>query len=171
MPANLSAPVLVLNANYEPLGVCTVRRAMGLLLTEKARLVLNGRGKIATARAVFEIPSVIRLGYMVKRPRPRPKLTREEIFRRDDYICQYCGRRVSKPTIDHVVPRRLGGQDTWENLVTACAECNTKKGGRPLHETSMRLLREPAPPPLSAFYRFRHYLRARREWEDFLRGW
>jgi len=171
MAASLSAPVLVLNANYEPLNVCTVRRALGLLLSDKAHLVLNGRGEIATVQATFEIPSVIRLDYMVRRPRPRPKLCREEIFRRDGYICQYCGRRVRHPTIDHVMPRRLGGKDTWENLVTACAACNTRKGGRTLAEAHMRLLRKPEPPPMSAFYRFRGYLHTHREWEDFLRGW
>ncbi len=171
MFSSLNAPVLVLNANYEPLDVCTVRRALGLLLSEKAHLVLNGRGKIRTVRATFEIPSVIRLDYMVKRPRPQVKLSREEIFRRDNYICQYCGRRVSHPTIDHVVPRRLGGQDTWDNLVTACAACNARKGGRTLEQAHMRLLKEPAPPPMSAIYRFRRYLNAHSEWEDFLRGW
>ncbi len=171
MLSRLTAPVLVLNANYEPLDVCTVRRALGLLLAEKAHLVLNGRGKIHTVRATFEIPSVIRLDYMVKRPRPRVKLSREEIFRRDNYTCQYCGRRVSKPTIDHVVPRHLGGQDTWDNLVTACAACNARKGGRTLEQAHMRLLKQPAPPPMSAIYRFRRYLASHQEWEDFLRGW
>ncbi len=171
MRAPLNAPVLVLNVNYEPLDVCTVRRAVGLLVGGKADLVLNGRGVIRTVQQVFEIPSVIRLVYMVKRPRLRVALNRQEIFRRDDYTCQYCGRRVAHPTIDHVVPRRLGGEDTWENLVTACAACNARKGGRTLAEAHMRLLRPPGPPPASALYRFRRYLATHAEWETFLQGW
>ena len=171
MTAQLRAPVLVLNANYEPLDVCTVRRAVVLLVSGKAHLVLNGRGVIRTVRRTFDVPSVIRLAYMVKRPRPRVPLTRLEIFRRDNYTCQYCGRRVAHPTVDHVVPRRLGGGDSWDNLVTACAACNARKGGRTLEEAHMRLLRPPAPPPASAWYRFRRYLEAHREWEDFLKGW
>jgi len=171
MSAALNAPVLVLNVNYEPLDVCTVRRAVGLLVGGKADLVLNGRGVIRTVQRTFEIPSVIRLMYRVRRPRLRLALNRQEIFRRDNYTCQYCGRRVVHPTIDHVVPRRLGGQDTWENLVTACADCNARKGGRTLAEAHMHLLRSPAPPPASALYRFRRYLAIREEWETFLRGW
>ncbi len=171
MPLSLSAPVLVLNANYEPLDVCTVRRAFGLLFAGKAHLVLNGRGEVHSINATFEIPSVIRLTYMVKRPRLRIALNRQEIFRRDEYTCQYCGQRVAHPTIDHVVPKRLGGQDTWDNLVTACAKCNARKGGRTLEEAHMHLLRPPGPPPEAALYRFRRYLAAHGEWENFLRGW
>jgi 5-methylcytosine-specific restriction endonuclease McrA len=103
-------PVLVLNANFEPLNICNTRRAMGLVLTGKANLVLNGRGEIKTVSRSFPRPSIIRLEKMIKRPRPTIKLNKREILRRDDYTCQYCGMRLGQLTIDHIVPRRLGGQ-------------------------------------------------------------
>ncbi len=163
--------MLVLNANYEPLSVCSVRRAVGLLFSAKAHLVLNGRGWLRTLGEPFPIPSVIRLNAMIRRPRPTIPLTKREIFRRDGYICQYCGRPTARPTIDHVVPRQRGGGYTWENLVTACPECNQRKGNRTPEEAHMPLLRRPAPPPRSALYRFRRYLAQHEEWRPFLEGW
>ncbi len=84
--------VLVLNQSYEPLNVCTVRRALVMLMGGKAEILENGRGSIASASASWPVPSVIRLDYAVRRPYPRVRLCRKEIFRRDDYTCQYCGR-------------------------------------------------------------------------------
>ncbi|MEJ2551688.1 MAG: HNH endonuclease, partial [Anaerolineales bacterium] len=99
----MNEPVLLLNANYAPLNVCTTRRALGLLMAGKAEMLLNGRGFIQTVRVKIPRPSVIRLDYMVKRPRPRVRLTKREVFRRDDYRCQYCGMRSHRLTLDHVV--------------------------------------------------------------------
>ena len=170
--ADLNAPVLVLNANFEPINVCRVRRAVGLIISEKASLVVNGRGEIKTVRKSFPIPSIIRLQRMVKRPRPRVKLCKQEIFRRDEYTCQYCGTTVAEPTLDHVLPRRLGGDHSWENLVTACPSGNHKKGGRQLeHIPNMKLARKPFAPPASATYIFGRYLRANGEWLAFIDGW
>ncbi len=171
MEGDLHAPVLVLNANYEPLNVCTVRRALNLLLVGKAHLVLNGRGEIHTTSQAFPIPSIIRLDYMVKRPRPRVKLTRYEVFRRDNFTCQYCGKRTSRLTIDHVIPRQRGGAYCWENLVTACPQCNMRKGNRTPEEAGMRLLRPPQAPPATALYRFGRYVHRYQEWVPFLEGW
>ena len=92
MNSKLQAPVLVLNANYEPINVCNVRRAMILILDDKASLVLNGRGVIRTVTRIFPIPSIIRLQDMIKRPRAQVKLNKMELFRRDNYTCQFCGR-------------------------------------------------------------------------------
>ena len=164
-------PVLVLNANFEPLNVCTTRRAIGLVLTGKASLVLNGRGVIRTISRVYPRPSVIRLGRMVKRPRPTVRLTKREVLRRDDYTCQYCGKRFPYLTIDHIVPRRLGGQHSWNNLVAACPACNHRKGGRTLEQAQMRLLRTPHEPPSSALYMFARHLRNNQDWIPFIEGW
>jgi 5-methylcytosine-specific restriction endonuclease McrA len=164
-------PVLVLNANFEPLNVCTTRRAIGLVLTGKANLVLNGRGVIRTISRVYPRPSVIRLGRMVKRPRPSVRLTKREVLRRDEYTCQYCGQRFPYLTIDHVVPRRLGGQHSWDNLVAACPACNHRKGGRTLEQAGMRLLRTPHEPPSSALYMFARHLRNNQDWIPFIEGW
>jgi Restriction endonuclease len=163
--------VLVLNANFEPINVCDLQRAMGLMLTEKAALVMNGRGILHSATATFPIPSVIRLQNMVHAPRPQVPLAKREIFRRDNYTCQYCGKVTSELTIDHVVPRHLGGKHEWTNVVAACPSCNHRKGGRPLDETGMNLLHQPAQPPGSAAYVFARHLKANQEWNDFLNGW
>jgi len=163
--------VLVLNANFEPINVCNMRRAIGLLLEERAALVVNGRGSIHSINQNFPRPSIILLQKMVPRPRTRVRLNRREIFRRDNFTCQYCGKRSLDLTIDHVVPRYLGGQHTWTNVVTACAACNHRKGGRRPAEANMTLLHRPSEPPRSAIYVFGRHLSDYAEWEPFLNGW
>lgn len=164
-------PVLVLNRNFEPLNVCDTRRAVGLLLLGKAEIIENGRGEIRTTRLAFPRPSVIRLAHFIHRPRPRVKLTKREIFRRDDYRCQYCGTSTSRLTIDHVVPRHRGGTHRWDNLVTACPTCNRRKGGRLAHEAHMALLKPPAEPHPTADYLFGRYAREYLDWSKYLSGW
>ena len=164
-------PVLVLNANFEPINVCTTRRAIALVLSGKANLVLNGRGEIKTVSRTFPRPSIIRLQRMVKRPRPIVRLTKREILRRDNYTCQYCGQRALYLTIDHVTPRRLGGGHSWENLVAACPPCNHRKGGRTLEQAGMYLLRRPSRPPSSAQYYFARHLGSNTDWIPFIEGW
>lgn len=167
----MEKPVLVLNSNFEPINVCGYQRAIGLMLTEKATLILNGRGWIHTTQTTFPIPSVIRLARMAHPPRPKVALSRREIFRRDHFTCQYCGRSTPSLTVDHVVPKHLGGMHIWSNLVTACSFCNHKKGGRALSETGMSLLKPPKEPPQSAHYIFARYLSENNEWIDYLEGW
>jgi 5-methylcytosine-specific restriction endonuclease McrA len=164
-------PVLVLNANFEPINVCTTRRAIGLLLGGKASMVLNGRGEIKTISHVFPKPSIIRLDIMVKRPRQRVRLTKREILRRDNYTCQYCGQSPAYLTVDHIIPRRLGGKHSWENLVAACPACNHRKGGRTIEQAQMHLLRQPVEPPASAAYLFARHLAHNHDWEPFIAGW
>ncbi len=164
-------PVLVLNVNYEPLNVCTIRRAMGLILDGKASLVLNGRGIIHSVKAGYPKPSVIRLEKMVKRPRLRVRLTKKEILLRDEFTCQYCGRVVPDLTIDHVIPRRLGGSHCWENLVAACPACNYTKGGRTVEQAHMSLRRIPREPPASSLYLFSRHLGENKDWLPFIQGW
>lgn len=167
----MQEPVLVLNANFEPLNVCSMRRAIGLMVTGKASLVLNGRGEIRTISQIFPRPSVIRLDNMVRRPRPKVRLTKREILRRDEYVCQYCGVHTTSLTIDHITPRRLGGVHSWENLVAACPACNHRKGGRTPEQVSMRLLNQPKEPPASAEYLFARHLSDNQDWLPFIKGW
>jgi len=171
MQSSLKDPVLVLNTNYEPLNVCTIRRAMGLIFSDKASMLANGRGEIHTARNIFPAPSVIRLERMIKRPRPNVKLNKQEVFRRDSYTCQYCGRNGIELTLDHVVPRRLGGKHSWDNLVTACRVCNHRKGGRMADSAGMKLLTRPEVPTASAQYIFGRYLNQYKEWVTYIQGW
>ncbi|MBI4928998.1 MAG: HNH endonuclease [Anaerolineae bacterium] len=167
----MQVPVLVLNANFEPIHICDLHRALGLLLTDKASLVVNGRGEIRTVSRSLPIPSVIRLSKMITRPRPRLKLTRREVFRRDNHMCQYCGKHALDMTIDHVIPRHMGGKHIWTNVVTACPSCNHRKGGRTVEDAGMKLLRNPVEPPNSAQYIFGKHIDEYREWADFLAGW
>ena len=163
--------MLVLNANFEPINVCNLQRAVGLMLSDKASLVMNGRGVLHTAHTTYPIPSVIRLQQMVHAPRPVVHLSKREIFRRDNYTCQYCGKTTSVLTIDHVIPRHMGGKHEWTNVVAACPSCNHRKGGRPLAETGMILLHTPLAPPAKATYVFARQLNGNSEWETFLTGW
>ena len=127
----MKTPVLVLNANYEPLHVCDTRRALHLIIGGKARLVINGRGYVHTVRLSFPCPSVIQLA---ENDSPSAALSRifpkRKSSGRDGYTCQYCGRRTMHLTVDHVIPRYRGGAHVWENLVAACPPCNRNKGGR-----------------------------------------
>lgn len=164
-------PVLVLNANFEPIHVCNLRRAINLMLNGKASLVLNGRGEIKTVSRSFPRPSIIRLDKMIRRPRRGVHLTKREVLRRDDYTCQYCGQRVPYLTVDHVVPRHLGGRHAWDNLVAACPACNHHKGGRTVEQSQMHLLRPPGEPPATAKYLFAHHLRENQDWVPFIEGW
>jgi 5-methylcytosine-specific restriction endonuclease McrA len=163
--------VLVLNANFEPINVCNSRRAIGMMLDGRAALIANGRGVIKTVTRTFPLPSVIRLENMIQRPRPHIKLSRREVFRRDNYTCQYCGRKMHNLTIDHVLPRHLGGMHMWTNVVTACSSCNHQKGGRRLEESRMSLMVNPHEPPASASYIFGRHLPDNEEWLPFIVGW
>ena len=148
----LSSPVLVLNLNYEPINICNARRALLLLFRGKAESLENGRGQIRSAREVFDLPSIIRLVYMVKKPFVKRKLSKKEVFLRDRHTCQYCGERNKVLTLDHVRPRRQGGQQTWENIVSACIPCNHNKAGRTPREAGMSLLKLPKAPYPSPYY-------------------
>jgi 5-methylcytosine-specific restriction endonuclease McrA len=167
----MNEPVLVLNGNYAPINVCSTKRAMGLILVGKANLIQDGRGVVRTVNQSFPKPSIIRLQRVVKRPRPQVKLTKNEIFRRDGHRCQYCGKSGQKLTVDHVQPQHMGGRSTWQNLVTACAACNHKKGGQTLQQSGLTLRKKPSKPPGSASYLFRKYLNRYRDWEPFIEGW
>lgn len=167
----MQEPVLVLNANFEPLNICNIHRALGLMLSGKASLVLNGRGEIRTISRSFPRPSIIRLEKMVHRPRPAVRLTKREILRRDGFTCQYCGIQSPILTLDHIIPRRLGGEHSWMNLVAACPACNHRKGGRTLEQASMKLLSQPNEPPASAEYLFGRHINDNEAWLPFVRGW
>jgi len=141
--------VLVLNATYEPLNIVSVRRAVILVLKEKAEIVEATEEVLRSERLTVPVPLVIRLLAYVKIPYHLSlPLTRRTVLARDRYTCQYCGARPGKSelTLDHVIPRHRGGQTVWENVVTACRACNQRKGGRTLEEAGMRLLSKPFRP-------------------------
>jgi len=165
----INLPVLVLNQNYEPLNVCRVRRAVILIYRGKAEMLENGSGFIHSVNQDFSLPSVIRLAYLIKRPRPRIKFTRLEVFNRDHHTCQYCGKETHQLTLDHIVPRHRGGQHNWENVVSACIPCNRHKAGKTPPQAGMRLLRPPSLPRGNIlFYIPYHYRQNQHEWQKYL---
>ena len=164
----INRPVLVLNQTYEPLNICRVRRALVLIHEGKAEMLENGAGFIRSASDLFPIPSVIKLAYMVKRPRPKRKLTRFEVFNRDQYTCQYCGKPTRQLTIDHVIPRYRGGKQTWENMVSACIPCNRRKAGRTPREAGMKIITPPRMPRDTHLFYIPCHLDTCREWQKYL---
>jgi len=162
--------VLLLNADYEPLNVCDVRRAFRLVFGEKAEVIEYDHSDVVTTRQVYRAPSIIRLQHHIRRPRPRVRLSRREIFARDGHICQYCGKPSHDLTLDHVVPRHRGGGHTWDNLVAACKPCNHKKGGKMPDEARMRPLKVPYEPRCDVYTQFSVYLSDPRNdaWRDYL---
>ena len=146
--------VLVLNASYEPLNVCSVRRAHVLVFKGKAELVEQLERPLRSAVDTYPWPHVIRLVTYVRVPRAvQRKISRRALFARDEWRCVYCGTSGGRLTLDHVVPRSRGGDSVWENVVTSCAPCNLRKGDRLLEEAAMRLAREPRPPAPALFIR------------------
>lgn len=121
--------MLVLNATFEPINVCTVRRATVLLLKQKAEVIEHATWSLRSESTTLPRPMVIRLVSYVRVPRDahRRKITRRAVFARDGWTCQYCGSR-SNLTVDHVIPRSKGGSSEWDNIVASCAPCNRRKG-------------------------------------------
>ncbi len=169
----LNQPVLVLNQNYEPLHVCNVRRAVVLVARGKAEVVDQldrAAALLRTVTAEFAVPSVIRMVYFIRRPRPVMRLSRREVFARDRHTCQYCGARKAELTLDHVVPRARGGGHSWENLVSACRACNHRKAGRTPSEARMRLRSRPVRPKTTFAQLYARYLERQPGWEPFIPG-
>ena len=136
----MTGQVLVLNATYEPLNVCSLRRACVLLLKAKAELVDALERPLRSASASLPYPVVIRLLSYVRRPRAAARrITRRAVFARDGHSCQYCGIEGVRLTVDHVLPRSRGGRNTWKNTVAACETCNHRKGDRTPAEAGLVL--------------------------------
>ena len=155
--------VLVLNATYEPLSVVSVKRAVILLLKEKAELVEAAEARLRAENLNMPVPLVIRMVYYVRIPqRMFLPLSRRTVLARDQYTCQYCGAAPGRAelTIDHVVPRSRGGATRWDNVVVACRSCNQRKGNRTPQEAGMILERAPRRPryiALTLFSEPQHY--------------
>ena len=165
----INSPVLVLNQSYEPLNVCRARRAIVLILQGKAEMLEDGMGFIRSINDTVPIPSVIKLGYYVSRTYRERRFTRLGVFHRDNYTCQYCGKQSQQLTIDHIIPRYLNGQHTWENVVSACIPCNHRKAGRTPKQAGIKLIRQPSrPEDKYTFYIPRHYRHSSSDWQKYL---
>ncbi|MEZ4605955.1 MAG: HNH endonuclease [Deinococcales bacterium] len=142
-----AARVLILNASYEPLHVCSVKRAVNLLMHDIAERIEDSDRVLRSPSQIFPVPSVIRLKRFIKRPfRHRVAFNRKNVFRRDDHTCQYCGSHGNDLTLDHVIPRSRNGATSWENIVACCHRCNAKKRDQTPEEAGMKLRRKPFAP-------------------------
>lgn len=161
--------VLVLNHNYEPLNVCSMRRAFSLMLRGKAEVVHHRDTPLRTIRGHIQAPSVLKMRYPVRRPMPELRLSRHSILARDNYTCQYCGSRRDL-TIDHVIPKWAGGPYSWDNLVACCRRCNLRKGDKTPSQAGMHLARRPRRPHFVPYLSLPVYLHAheREDWRMYL---
>jgi 5-methylcytosine-specific restriction endonuclease McrA len=162
--------VLLLNSDFEPLNVCNVRRAMALILLGKAEILSQNGHSIGTVRGSVPAPSIVKMRYHVRRPLPQLRLSRHSVLARDGYTCQYCGTKGRDLTIDHVVPRWMGGPHTWDNLVACCRKCNLKKGDKTPQQARMKLMTNPRRPHFIPYISLPAYLKAkgREEWQLYL---
>ena len=161
--------VLLLNANYEPLNVTNLRRALSLVMRGKADIIHHGESEIRTSESILTAPSIVKMRYHVRRPMPQLRLSRHSILARDNYTCQYCGCRKDL-TLDHVIPRWQGGPSSWDNLVTCCRKCNLKKGSKTYQQVGMKLAKPPRRPHYVPYLSLQMYMRAiqREEWDGYL---
>lgn len=171
----LERGTLVLNRSWRPVHVTTVRRALCLVFRDAARIVepeslvtfsfgewlgqpiVHGSPTIRSPSLAILVPEVILLACYDRMPNHEAPFTRRNLFLRDDYTCQYCGRRCSTDhlSVDHVMPRSRGGRTTWENCVLACVGCNARKADRTLKEVGFHLLRQPSRPRWSPYLNLR----------------
>jgi 5-methylcytosine-specific restriction endonuclease McrA len=141
---------LILNASYEPLGTVGWETAVSMLYGDKATVVEEYDQVVRSAYLTMRIPAVVRLNSYVTKPIKNVKFSRANVYARDGYRCQYCGDKcaTSELTYDHVIPRAQGGTTVWENIVSCCYDCNSKKGGRTPAQARMKLSKQPVRPRL-----------------------
>jgi len=145
--------VLVLNQDFNPISICTIQRAFLLVYFKKAELISKSNGAmLRTVDKSYPMPSVIKLRNYVNIPYKNVVLTRQNVFKRDGFECQYCGTR-NDLTLDHIVPKAKGGKSTWMNLITACKECNARKGDYTPEEIGFSLKNSPYKPSYILFLR------------------
>lgn len=183
----VSAHVLVLNRNYQPVAVTTVRRALSMLYIDAARALDReyrlfdfdswaelraeyGDDTVGTVSRRIRVPRIVVLQAYDRVPVGRIRFSRNNVFLRDHHTCQYCGQQLPRRqlNIDHVIPRSRGGKTNWENIVASCVPCNCRKGGRTPEEAGMRLVRMPRKPRWSELLRFGRTPIRYREWIPFL---
>jgi 5-methylcytosine-specific restriction endonuclease McrA len=139
---------LLLATSFEPLKVISWKKAVTLLYLNKVEVIESYERVVRSPSTEFTLPAVVKLLHSVPRRQHKVKFSRQNLFFRDNYICQYCHQPHPSHmlTYDHVVPRSKGGKTTWTNIVTSCIPCNLKKGNRLPHAASLRLLRPPEEP-------------------------
>lgn len=163
--------VLLLNITYEPLKIINWKKALNLFFLGKVEVIEEYDKEIHAVSFVLKLPSVVRLLKMVRKPNNLVKFSRQNIYARDRYQCQYCGVKYQPEelTYDHVMPKSRSGRTEWENIVTCCVDCNRKKGGRTPPEAGMKLIRKPTRPTwIPALKITIGFQRVPKTWRDYL---
>ena len=142
----LSKKVLLLNSSYEPITIINSKKAIVMLMLDKVDYIEKSSKIIKSEKLKVLLPVIVKLKSFVYLKRRKIALTRQNIFKRDNFMCQYCGTKSKNLTIDHVVPKIKGGIDSWENLVSACVKCNLYKADKYLKDINMPLLNKPKKP-------------------------
>lgn len=196
IPSALDCQVLVLNKHYMAIRVVNVRRALSLLFRDLAEVIDHDEGQytnydfsgwleiselkqrfepdshdwLHTVRLSIAVPRIIRLLFYDRLPRREVTLNRRNIYARDHNRCQYCGHKLptSELSLDHVIPRNMGGKADWNNLVCACLKCNVKKGGRTPQQSGMKLINKPIRPKRSPTVTINLGDGRYRSWKQFL---
>lgn len=164
---SLKKNVLVLNQNYEPVTLCNAKRAVILVYLGKAEIVEKLDVELRSVNNTMKFPSVVRLIVYIHKPRNNIILNRKNILKRDYHTCQYCGKKSLPLTVDHIIPKQLGGKDLWSNLICACLKCNNKKGNRTPEQANMKLLKKPKKPSHLFFIQFL-IEKPRQSWKPYL---
>jgi 5-methylcytosine-specific restriction endonuclease McrA len=190
----LTKQVLVLNRFWQAVNVVGVKRAFSLLVQGHAEVIHQKEGDfqlydfdqwldasegsdeteiecLHTVRYMIRLPKVIILKFFDRLPIKEVKFHRNNIFKRDEYRCQYCGKRFKEAelNLDHVIPRHHGGKTSWENIVASCINCNSRKADRLPHEAGMHLIRKPVQPKWRPFVTVAENLNQNRSWDYFLK--
>lgn len=158
---NIFKVILVLNSDYTPLDTVNFKRAYRLIYKEKAQVITSDNSRIVYKDICY--PTVIRLTKYVNAPYKKVLLSRLNVFKRDKYICAYCGGK-NNLTVDHIIPKYHGGKNTWENLITCCFRCNNKKDNRTPEEAGLKLLYKPYKPNYFFFFN----TNIKKDWEPYL---
>jgi 5-methylcytosine-specific restriction endonuclease McrA len=195
-PSALACNVLVLNKHYMAVRIISVKRAFSLLFRDLAEVVScedntfanynfrswcdvskfkrqfepDGHDWVATVNFHIAVPRIIRLLFYDRLPRSEVKFNRRNIFARDANTCQYCGKRypTAELSLDHVIPRSLGGESSWSNIVCSCMKCNVRKGGRTPKLANMTLIRRPVKPRRNPLLHVHLGHQRYKSWKQFL---
>ena len=158
---------LILNATYQPLSIATAKRSISLLLSNKINVIKKSNLELRSESSIITIPKVAALNYYVKAPYARRvALNRENIFIRDKYLCQYCGKEAE--SIDHVIPKSKGGEHEWQNVVACCKKCNLIKADKYLNQTILKLVDFPSVPEGNVWIKTIIGSNPDPEWKEFL---
>lgn len=163
--------VLLLNSSFEPLKVISWQRAVGLFFSGKVEVLEEYDHPIRSVSIVIKAPAVVRLLQFVKIGQKTPPLSRVNVLARDGFICQYCNKRLTSKnaTLDHILPKSMGGRTEWTNMVCCCKSCNNYKGCRTPEQAGMKLKRIPQRPDWLPVIRFKLESHVPGSWNLFVR--